>query len=377
MLSYWERESFTRHQYIIIGSGIVGLSTAASLIEHDSQADILILERGIFPAGASTRNAGFACFGSLTEMIADLRTVNPDDLLALVERRWNGLARLRYRLGDEQIGYLNHGGYELLFEDEPDCLNQLNEINEWLYPLFQKQVFYNQPDLVEKFGFNQSQIKTVIANPFEGQINTGKMMDSLIRYVTAKGVKIITGAEVTDFQEDEKGVKIRVLNPLGDTFSFEASQMAICTNAFTKKLMPNLDVVPGRGQVLITKPVEGLPFKGVFHYDEGFFYFRNVGNRVLIGGGRNKAFEEETNDRFELNVYLQELLRQHLEEFILPGKPFEIDMQWSGIMAFGSERKPILERASDRISVGVRMNGMGIAIGSMIGEELAGMMRDK
>ena len=34
--------------------------------------NIIILEKGIFPQGASTKNAGFACFGSISEILNDL-----------------------------------------------------------------------------------------------------------------------------------------------------------------------------------------------------------------------------------------------------------------------------------------------------------------
>jgi glycine/D-amino acid oxidase-like deaminating enzyme len=72
-----------------------------------------------------------------------------------------------------------------------------------------------------------------------------------------------------------------------------AEQVLICTNAFAKSLLPELDVLPARGQILLTEPVEGLKIKGTFHYDEGFYYFRNLDNRILLGGARNKFFDDE------------------------------------------------------------------------------------
>ena len=59
---------------------------------------------------------------------------------------------------------------------------------------------------------------------------------------------------------------------------------------------------------------------------------------------------------------------------ILPNQKFEVDHNWSGIMAFGPNKKPILQKQSDRVSVGVRLGGMGVAIGSKIGSELADLM---
>ena len=39
--------------------------------------------------------------------------------------------------------------------------------------------------------------------------------------------------------------------------------------------------------------------KGIFHLDEGFYYFRDYYNRVMIGGGRNLDFNNECTDKFE------------------------------------------------------------------------------
>ena len=74
-LSFWERDSFFNDiDVVIIGSGIVGLSTALSLRERDATLRIAIIERGAMPAGASTRNAGFACFNSRLQATLSLVT---------------------------------------------------------------------------------------------------------------------------------------------------------------------------------------------------------------------------------------------------------------------------------------------------------------
>ena len=61
-LSYWERSIYTEGiDFTIVGSGIVGLSTALHLRKANPKAKITILERGYLPTGASTKNAGLAC----------------------------------------------------------------------------------------------------------------------------------------------------------------------------------------------------------------------------------------------------------------------------------------------------------------------------
>ena len=97
----------------IIGSGIVGLSAALALLDRQPQLSVAVIERGVLPEGASTRNAGFACFGSMTELLDDLETMPESDVFALVERRFKGLQRLRKRVGDDNLRYEGLGGYEI------------------------------------------------------------------------------------------------------------------------------------------------------------------------------------------------------------------------------------------------------------------------
>jgi len=371
MLSFWEKEHFLKYDYLIVGGGIVGLSTAASIKEKNPKAQVLVLERGVFPTGASTKNAGFACFGSLTELLSDIKTMGEEVSMQLVKERWEGLQKLRSRLGDKSIDYRGNGGYEIIREKESYCLGEVDAMNKRLSSLFDQPVFTRKPGVINQFGFNQQGVKSVIYNPLEGQIDTGMMMQSLMLHVQKLGVTLLTGVEATSFSEIGTQVAVIAKNGADSAIEFKTSQLIICTNAFTPKLMPDQDVVPGRGIVLITKPIEGLKFKGVFHYDEGYYYFRNHGNRVLFGGGRNLDFEGEATDSFEINERILEVLKQELQTMILPNTSFEIDHVWSGIMAFGKNKQPILEKVSERVLLGVRLGGMGVAIGSGMGGRIS------
>ena len=122
---------------------------------------------------------------------------------------------------------------------------------------------------------------------------------------------------------------------------------------------------------MITKPIENLKVKGTFHLDRGYYYFRNINNRILLGGGRNLDFKKEETDSFGLNSKIQNKLESLLKNVILPKNKFEIDQRWSGIMGIGNKKTPIIKSISDKVFCGVRLGGMGIAIGVSVGEELA------
>ena len=374
MLSFWEKQSFTAYDYIVIGSGIVGLSTAISLKERNPDCTVLILEKGLLPTGASTKNAGFACFGSPTELLEDIKIMGKDKALDLVNERFSGLLKLRERLGDERIGYINHGGYELIRQQEAYCLDELEVLNDWLKDLFDREPFVEDKSLARQFGFNTDLIQSVVYSRYEAQIDTGLMMKNLIRLANHLGITIMTGAHVASLDDAGTTVRVVVKDSSNNDLVFSASSVAVCTNAFTKQLIPTLDINPGRGIVLVTKPIPNLKFKGVFHCEKGYYYFRNYEDRVIFGGGRNLDYQTETTTVFEINEMIKKELIRQLNEVILPGTPYEIDQIWAGIMAFGENKQPILKKHSPNVYLGVRLGGMGVAIGSKMGEKLAEMM---
>ncbi|WP_143307931.1 NAD(P)/FAD-dependent oxidoreductase [Chitinophaga vietnamensis] len=374
MLSYWEKQSLLQYDYIIIGSGIVGLSTAISLKEEAPGARVLVLEREILPTGASTKNAGFACIGSLTEILADLQTMPEEVVMQLVALRYEGLRLLRHRLGDDNIGYQENGSYELISTHEEWALHHLDEVNRKMSDVFGQPAYSIATDQLDAFGFNRSHIKAVIRNRLEGELHTGRMMRRLIDLAIAKGIEIKTGCTVKAVEDLHTAVNVIVPHHLlKEEIVFSARKLVICTNAFTQQLLPGEDVTPGRGQVLITHPIAGLPFKGIFHFEEGYYYFRELNGCVLFGGGRQLDFSGETSTEFHYNDRIQHELETLLRTRILPGRSFTIADRWTGIMAFGKTKQPIVRAYTKNITLAVRMGGMGVAIGSKIGEQVAAL----
>ena len=67
---------------------------------------------------------------------------------------------------------------------------------------------------------------------------------------------------------------------------------------------------------------------------------------------------------------------EDLQNFILPRQKVSLDMEWSGIMAFGQDKMPIIEKHQNNIAIGVKLGGMGVAIGSQVGKKLATLLSD-
>jgi glycine/D-amino acid oxidase-like deaminating enzyme len=374
-LSYWEKESFfCNYDAIVIGSGIVGLNAAIYLKKTAPSLKIVILEKGFLPTGASTKNAGFACFGSISELIEQEEIIGSDRLASLIEKRWKGLLKLRDLLGDNTIDYQCLGGYELFKKKDNFSadlsVSKIEHFNLLVNNIVGSNAFGLNNKKISFFGFEG--VGNLIANQYEAQIDSGKMMYALMQYAQQLGIGIFNNCTVDRIEEESKGFCLITKN--GNLF---CKKLIVTTNAFIKDLYPDIDINPGRGQVLITKPIKDLKVAGTFHYDKGYYYFRNINGRLLLGGGRNIDFKAEETTTFGQTEPVQMALENLLKTVILPKTTFEIDYRWSGIMAFGKVLEPFIAEIRPNVFCATRCNGMGIAIGSQSGEDVAKLLLNK
>lgn len=370
--SYWEQTEFVNNADVIfIGSGIVGLSAALHLKTKQPTLKVLVLERGFLPSGASTKNAGFACFGTISEQISYLKRSSETDVLRMVDYKWRGLQRLRRNLGDTAIDFQQNGGYELFGNHEQkqaeEAFDQLTYFNNLLKQVIGAPDIYAVAD--DKIaGFGLSGVSRMVVNRFEGQLNTGKLMRVLLQKVYNAGVLVLNDCSVNEIKPDDGHIQL-----ITSQGHFNAGKVILATNAFASQLYPELEVIPGRGQVLVTKPITNLKLKGTYHFNEGYYYFRNIDDRILFGGGRNIDFKAEESYDFGNTEAVKQQLVTYLNEMILPGQNVEIDYWWSGIMGFGEDINPIVKQVQPNVFCAVRCNGMGVAMGSLVGEEVAGL----
>ncbi len=366
-LSYWEKVSFLNDiDLVVIGSGIVGLTAAIRAKEQHPTANIAILERGALPVGASTRNAGFACYGSLTELLDDLTRMTEDEVLALVEKRWQGLQQLRALVGDENMDFQCLGGYEMFTDDDDESFQQCLERMPWFNDKIaaitgQPNPYRVSNERLARFGFRG--VRNLILNEPEGQVHTGKMMVTLLRIAESKGIRIYNGVSVRHLEDTSDGVTVET--EYG--WSIRVPKVLVAINGFARRLFADADITPARNQVLITKPIPHLNIEGCFHYDRGYYYFRNIDGRILLGGGRHLALNEESTDIFGSNELIRSALVQLLNTVICPGQKVEVDGWWTGILGLGSVKRPIIEKVSSNVVVSVRLSGMGVAIGTLVG----------
>lgn len=365
--SFWEETSLLAPaDVLIIGSGIVGLNTAITIRKARPDLSVLVVDRGSAPIGASTRNAGFACFGSLTEVVSDIESIGYDEALKLMELRRRGLERLISITGEEAIEFERYGGYEVFLEEDQENyskgLDWVDRINGDLASVFGGDFFvpFDQEGLSGHMDFLHC-----VAHPFEGQLHPGKMVAQLQKVCLQLGVRVLYGAEVTAIDEEDKHIAVHTAIGM-----IRAHHVVLATNGFAKRFLPELELQPARNQVLLTEPLSDFAMRGCFHYKQGYVYFRNVGDRLLIGGARHMDMERESTSEFGLTNKITSWLTEFAEQHVV-GRPIRFSHSWSGILGVGPSKQPIVKHVSERMTAAVRLGGMGVAIGSVVGQKAA------
>ena len=296
----------------------------------------------------------------------DLESTDAKEVADLAARRWRGLQLMRSLLDDDETGYEACGGFELFRAQDRDlldhCLKQLGEIDTLVSEATGLKNIYSYQTTLPP-GLRQG--CEVIFNAYEGRLDTGKLYSSLLARVSHLGVQILNGVKVHQLRE---GNSPELRTSIGRLY---CHKMIVTVNAFATSLLPGLDVRPARNQVVVSRPIPGLKLDGCFHLDRGYFYFRNIGERLLIGGGRHLLGQEEETVQMSTTETGVDMLLGLATEVLELNKRPEPEWQWSGILGIGSRKLPIIDEVAQNVYCAVRMGGMGVALSSVAGREVS------
>jgi len=361
-MSWWEFEHFLKDvDYSIIGSGIVGLSTAIELKNIDPNSKVLIIDKKTLPIGASTKNAGFACFGSISEILDDFETYGEAICQKLIQMRWEGLSALKTRVSAHKMNYEESPGAEFFSSNEEEEIyrSKISWANSFVGSIVgNENCFHSQ---IGDFGYE-------IVNNLEGCLNPQLMMSELENIARKLGVLFMSGVEVNKINYKNKILKSSV-------GSLTFNKLFICTNGFSQMLLPNKDIQPARNQVLITNRIPDFRLSKCYHMNKGYVYFREYDGRLLIGGGRHIDKNGEATTKLGNTEAITSYLNGIIQKHIFSDQPYEIEHCWSGILGVGESKMPIVKMIEQDVCVAVRMGGMGVAIGSFIGKVASSMIQ--
>ena len=120
-------------------------------------------------------------------------------------------------------------------------------------------------------------------------------------------------------------------------------------------------------------PEDSLP-TGTYHLDRGYLYMRTLDScHVLFGGGRHWGIslplppERDVESEAHWDAALEQAANRWVEVEA-------VTHRWTGWLGVGRDRRPLIGESQPGLYHAVRMGGMGVAIGTGVGRQLAEAM---
>ncbi|MDT8368557.1 MAG: FAD-dependent oxidoreductase [Longimicrobiales bacterium] len=360
--SWWERnlpappppavDLPTRTDVLIVGAGFMGRWLAYFLSKRPAPPSVLVVERDRFTYGASSRNAGFLTCGQVSEMLADLEAVGEEAVVDTFLRRLEGIEIVRREFPDlatEACGSLDW--------DPPDGAKRA--LGEALNDAAGREVY----------GVREARLgretREVIFNAVDGALDPVQLLRRLADATHASFAHGVTARRVAG--------GVALLDTPAGPREVACGHAFLCINAFTHHLHEDTEVRPGRGQIVVTTPVESPTTRALGYLNAGYDYFRFVGDRLLIGGGRHRFAHEngptDLEPTEEVRAYLTEVAAR-----VIGHDDFAVAHHWAGIMGFrggrhlGGSPRDVLDSRTEAVA---GFGGMGVALTPGVAREIA------
>jgi glycine/D-amino acid oxidase-like deaminating enzyme len=356
---------------VIVGGGITGITLAWTLLEQG--ATVVALEAGRLAGEASSRNAGFLLAipaEPYAERIALWGREGARAYLQLSRRTHQRYAHLAQTLRID-CDYRLTGSLRLTRDEieSEDIRESMPELRHDGFPMREISLQDALPEHARK-GFHAA-----FEVPEDGALHPVKFLHGLAAEAAKRGAGLhedsrVTGARWQDgvWECHANGHRVR------------ARTLVIATNAWAPKLVPALGplIVPRRGQMLATAPLDVRLDARPAYCNYGYQYWRQLADgRLVIGGWRNTAFEAESVFDNATSPGIQGSIEQGLAELVPGGA--KIEHRWAGTMAFARDGRPLVGwlDAAHHLAICAGYTGHGLGMGAACTEDLADVLAFK
>ncbi|MGI8967643.1 MAG: NAD(P)/FAD-dependent oxidoreductase [Chloroflexota bacterium] len=346
----------------IVGGGLSGVGAALALL--DSGAEVALLEGRAVASGASGRNAGFVLAGPAQSYGETISRIGHDAALDV----WHFTVENNRRIGDLVqehdigCGYLRHGSISLAAGDA-----------EW--ETLRAEV---QRLLVDGIACCLVE-RAALPRPFDqlycgglyfagnAEIDPGRFSRAIAALVDDR-ITLHEGSPVESLRHD--GIWRLETNRA----TLSARQVLLCTNAYTARLLPDVPILPRRGQVLATVPIDRALVPFPMYANNGYQYWRQTEDgRLIVGGWRNLDPESEVGEQESLHGDIQATLLAFASTIM--GIEAGVEYRWAGIMGFTQDMTPLVGAVPDcpGLFLAAGYSDHGVAMAVSCGAHIAGL----
>jgi gamma-glutamylputrescine oxidase len=327
----------------IVGGGITGCSCALALAEAGLR--VRLFEAREIAGGASGRNGGFALRGGAAPYPVLADSIGADATAELWQWTESELEQLALVAGD---AFRPTGSLRLAADDE-----ERDELREE-YEALRDAGF--AAEWREDLAAPIDRYPAALFHPPDGVLQPARLVRRIAERAAAAGVEILEHTRVGS--PDETG----------------AATVVVATDGYPSGLLGEIEglIVPTRGQVIATEPIEELLFEIPHYGRHGFDYWhQRLDGRIVAGGFRDVSLDTEfTADEITTPV-VQGALERFVEAHV--GRQLRIDYRWAGIFGMVFDFLPVVGRVpgADGLWIAGGYSGHGNVLGFACGRLLA------
>jgi len=355
--------------YLIIGAGYTGLSTARKLSEIDNSKKIIIIDAQLAGEGGSSRNSGYLVDTTLNDGFTSNKDLK--NYKKKVKIYDLGIKAVRKYVKEYQVDcdWNDSGKYfaSSKIEDE----NRAKSFSNLLTSLnFKNKILYKE-ELKQRLGTSFYNIGVYTKGGI--LINPAKLARSMVDTLP-ENVKLYENTQLLNWK--------KINNKIECKFSknkITTKNIIFCTNGFLRSLNIRKNYsFPVTLTASMTRPLSDKEFQSIGSPLEwGVLPIRPMGatirltkdRRILI---RNTAEIRNPNLMNENDLSKRIKLHNLGIKKRFPNFPDNlIEDSWSGIVCRSGNSSQIFEKIDKNIYVAGCYNGSGIGVGTLFGEQIA------
>jgi glycine/D-amino acid oxidase-like deaminating enzyme len=312
----WPPGDATGHVDVgIVGAGVTGCACALALAEAGLR--VRVVDERRVAEGASGRNGGFALRGTAAPYDQVVAAFGRERALALWEWTEHELEAIERLAGDafRRLGSLRLAADE---EEREDLRDEIEGL--WADGLDAEWIDEPAGPLAGRF-------TAAIRHPTDAALQPARLVRRLAGLAVAAGAEVVEGQRIAEPDE------------------LVAEAVVVATDGYPSGLLGELEglIVPTRGQVIATEPLEERLFEVPHYGRHGFDYWHQTEDgRLVAGGFRDVALERE----FTADEDLTDDVQRSLERFVndLVGRQLRVDYRWAGIFGLVLDFAPVVGR---------------------------------
>jgi len=355
--------------YLIVGAGYTGLSTARKLAEINKNKKIIVVDAQLAGEGSSGRNSGFLVDTTLNDGFSSNK--NTENYRKKVKIYELGIKAVRKYIKEYQVDceWNESGKYFLSSKIEDEIIaksfsNLLNSLN------YKNKILFKN-DLKKRLG---TSFYKVGIYTFGGiLLNPGKLIRSMVDTLP-ENIDLFENTQLLKWQMNNNKIICQFENN-----KIETEKIIFCTNGFLRSLNVKKNYsFPLTLTASMTRPLNQEEFRLLGSPKEwGVLPIRPMGatirltkdRRILI---RNTAELKNPNSMNSISLAKRVKLHNLGIKKRFPNLPENlIEHSWSGVVGRSGNSSQLFEKLDKNIYLAGCYNGSGIGAGTLFGEQIA------